>query len=68
MFDAVLKYAAAISAIAAAVALLVTIIRTYIEPTKKNCLKRFERNTAISPPWFEDKNIQAIIIFFQIYV
>ena len=61
MFETIVKYAAGISAVVAVVTLLVTIIRSYIEYTKQNLLKRFEKYAELSANWFEDKNIQAII-------
>lgn len=61
MFETIVKYAAGITAIVAAVTLLVTVIRTFIEYTKQNSLKRFEKYSELNAAWGNDKNIQMII-------
>lgn len=49
------------SAVVAVITFLVPIIRFYIEYTKQNLLKRFEKYSELSANWSADKNIQAII-------
>jgi hypothetical protein len=61
MFETIVKYAAGITAIVAVGAFLVTNIRSFIEYSRQNSLKRFEKYTELAGNWAEDKNIQMII-------
>jgi putative heme iron utilization protein len=61
MFETIAKYAAGITAIVAVGTFLVTNIRSFIEYSRQNSLKRFEKYTELAGNWAEDKNIQMII-------
>ena len=65
MFSVVVANAAGISAIVAAIALVVTVVRAVFEYSKQNLLRRFEKYQELSTTWFEDKDIQDIITLLE---
>jgi hypothetical protein len=64
-FADVVRNAAGITAIVGVLALIVTIISAAFNYSKQNLLARFEKYSELSKGWYDDKEIQEIIVLLD---